>query len=46
MGVMMKHSCELLIDLEKKLHEVLKRQAQTIGTRSVWEEPMESMPNL
>ena len=29
MGVMMKHSCELLIDLEKKLHEVLKRQAQT-----------------
>ena len=47
MGVMMKHSCELLIDLEKKLHEVLKRQAQTyrnticVGrTHGIHAEPM------
>ena len=48
MGVMMKHSCELLIDLEKKLHEVLKRQAQTyrnticVGrTHGIHAEPMD-----
>ena len=46
LGVM-KHSCELLIDLEKKLHEVLKRQAQTylnticVGrTHGIHAEPM------